>query len=334
MNKIPAHLNYPTITPVPETIPRPLWSVIIPTYNCADLLRETLKSVLPQDPGSDAMQIEIVDDVSTKDDPEAVVQELGKGRVSFFRQPQNAGPQANFTTCIQRAKGQLVHILHGDDTVLPGFYSRMQEIFDKEPTIGAAFCRASVIDEEGQLLRLTQLVSSTAGILPNWLERIAIVNQITFPSIVVRRRVYEELGGFHPELIHTSDWDMWKRIAVHHPVWYEPEPLAGYRVHTASDTSRLMRSGANVADIRRSIEISQSYLPTAIAAKLSNRAREQEAFTAFTTARGMLAKGDIVAAIAQIREALKCDHSFKVVRSMPLILAGLRDETLGNATVP
>ena len=57
------------ILPVPEGTPRPVWSVMIPTYNCAKYLRETLVSVLAQDPGPEQMQIEVVDDYSTKDEP-------------------------------------------------------------------------------------------------------------------------------------------------------------------------------------------------------------------------------------------------------------------------
>ena len=45
-------------------MPRPLWSVMIPTFHCARFLRQTLESVLSQDPGPDVMQIEIVDDCS------------------------------------------------------------------------------------------------------------------------------------------------------------------------------------------------------------------------------------------------------------------------------
>lgn len=72
-----------TIPPVPDGTPRPLWSVMIPTYNCAKYLRETLASVLVQDPGPDVMQIEVVDDHSTKDDPEAVVKELAGDRYTY-----------------------------------------------------------------------------------------------------------------------------------------------------------------------------------------------------------------------------------------------------------
>ena len=109
------------IHPVSETTFRPLWSVMIPTYNCANYLRETLASVLAQDPGSDVMQIEVIDDCSTKDDPRAVVEELGKSRVEFYQQPQNVGYIKNFETCLQRSRSYLVHLLHGDDRLQVSF---------------------------------------------------------------------------------------------------------------------------------------------------------------------------------------------------------------------
>jgi len=52
----------PAIDPVAPDASRPLWSVMIPTYNCARYLREALGSVLDQDPGPGAMQVEVVDD--------------------------------------------------------------------------------------------------------------------------------------------------------------------------------------------------------------------------------------------------------------------------------
>src|SRR4051794_32849163 len=86
----------PSIETVSPSVPRPRWSVMIPTFNCANYLAETLQSVLAQNPGEEAMQIEVVDDRSTKDDPERVVQEIGRGRVKFFRKPVNEGAILNF----------------------------------------------------------------------------------------------------------------------------------------------------------------------------------------------------------------------------------------------
>jgi len=111
--------------------------VMIPAYECASYLRETLASVLAQDPGPELMQIEVVDDAST-DAPEKVVEELGGGRVAFHRQPRNVGHIANFNTCLERSRGQLVHLLHGDDCVREGFYRTMQQPFTQHPEIGAA----------------------------------------------------------------------------------------------------------------------------------------------------------------------------------------------------
>jgi glycosyltransferase involved in cell wall biosynthesis len=315
------HIEYPPIDPVPAGVHRPVWSVMIPTYNCAHYLRRTLKSVLAQDPGPEDMQIEVVDDCSTQDDPEAVINEIGGTRVAFFRQPQNLGNSANFTSCIRRARGYWVHILHGDDLVLPGFYRRLQDAFECEPTIGAAFCRHIYMEEDDHWLFLSPLEQKTPGLLSHWLERIAVDSLLQPPSIVVKRRVYEALGGFHPELSVGEDWEMWKRIAVHYPVWYEPQPLACYRQHSSSISARTRRSGAYIADIRMAIEISRSYLPTEVAEELSRKAREHWALCALGLARGMLVRRDLAAATALIREALKCSHSLRVSRS--LIALGL-----------
>ena len=63
---------------------------MIPTFHCARFLHQTLESVLSQDPGPELMQIEVIDDCSTQDDPEPVVRAVAGSECIFFWQPQTS----------------------------------------------------------------------------------------------------------------------------------------------------------------------------------------------------------------------------------------------------
>src|SRR5262249_55421942 len=114
----------PVISPVPDGVDRPFWSVMIPTYESGHRLQRTLESVLAQDPGPDEMQIRVIDDGTVVDDPRFLVNRVAGSRVTVWRHGRNVGAPVNFTTCVQQAAGRWVHILHSDDVVLPGFYER------------------------------------------------------------------------------------------------------------------------------------------------------------------------------------------------------------------
>ena len=304
------------ILPLPEATIRPLWSVMIPTYNCANYLRETLTSVLAQDPGAEVMHIEVVDDHSTKDDPEAVVRELAGDRVSFYRQPENVGYIKNFETCLQRSRGKLVHLLHGDDCVRDGFYRKLQRGFEENSEVGAAFCRHIHMDEQGHWNHISWLEQHKSGILSNWLERIAVQQRIQTPSIVVRRDVYEQLGGYDRRMTcWGEDWEMWVRIAARYSVWYEVEPLALYRSSSTSLTGKSVRTGKNIQDFRQAVDIVREYLPSECADKLSRSALRNYAFYALNTAKNFISNQDTNAAINQMREAWRCDSSMKIILS-------------------
>lgn len=315
------HPHRASIPPVFPGQPRPLWSVMIPTYNCAEHLRHTLASVLAQDPGPDRMQIEVVDDCSSTDDPAAVVADLGGGRVGFFQQPENVGHTRNFETCLLRSRGRLVHQLHGDDAVRDGFYRAIERAFEQEPTIGAAFCRQIYMDEHDHWQGLSRLERTESGVLDNWLELLAEGQRLQTPSIVVRREVYERLGGFDRRLVWTEDWEMWVRIAAHYPVWYETEPLAVYRIHTQSSSGRLARSGETIRDVRRAIAINREYLPPERADAISQTATLNCAFAALRRAHRMLDAGEFEAPASHMREALRSSASPRVVAGTLRLLA-------------
>ncbi|MGL5065798.1 MAG: glycosyltransferase, partial [Microcoleus sp.] len=313
-------IAYPSINPAAAGSHRPFWSVMLPTYNPKPhYLEQTLNSILAQAPNSDAMQIEVVDDCSTDAGVAELVRNIGGGRISFYRQPQNLGQVANWNDCIDRARGHWVHILHQDDIVLPGFYSSLQTALAKQQNVGAAFCRHYYIDAGGNRRFVSESERETAGILDDFLDRIAVSQRIQFAAIAVRRDTYETWGGFCPQAASAADWEMWKRIASRCKIWYEPQFLACFRLHSASETSRLMQSGGNIADARKAIEISQTYLPPMVAVELSDRAREHYAIEALKMAQVMLQRGEESYANAQIQAALQCSKSARVMNSLATI---------------
>ena len=247
----------PVIEALPASAARPLFSVMIPTFNCAEYLRVCLQSVLQQDLGPELMQIEVIDDCSTLDDPKAVVDELGGGRVFFTRQARNVGAVENFNTCIRRATGQLVHILHGDDFVLDGFYTAIAEHAADHPTAGMYATRVRFVDESGSFGGNGSSLDALGPGVSHTVEAFEMGTPLQFAGTVVRRGAYEELGGFLPGLVHVADWEMWIRVVASRGIAAVSEPLAAYRVFDSSHTSGLVRTAENLADLERGLRVVQ-----------------------------------------------------------------------------
>ncbi|WP_206513756.1 glycosyltransferase family 2 protein [Pseudoflavitalea rhizosphaerae] len=265
MDRIP--LSPPTIAPVPGGARRPRWSVMIPVYNCANFLKETMEAVLAQALPQEDMQIEVVDDHSTDADVEALVLSAGKGRISYFRQSENKGSLRNFETCINRASGHLIHLLHGDDLIKPGYYQAMDELFDRYPEAGAAFCRYEYIGESSKRLYYRDEEMKEAGILPDALLLLAVRQRLQFCTVTVKREVYEKLGAFFG-VEYGEDWEMWVRIARDYPIAYTPRTLASYRLHDSSISGKSYATARNLKDLQWVMRSIQEYMPEAEKARV------------------------------------------------------------------
>ncbi|WEK19415.1 MAG: glycosyltransferase [Candidatus Pedobacter colombiensis] len=310
----------PQIAPLPPDPNQPQWSVMIPSYNCIHYLRKTIESVLAQAPDAKQMQIEVIDDFSTDGDVEALVNRLGKGRIGFYKQPRNVGSLRNFETCINRSKGKFVQILHGDDLVRPGFYQEVGQLFKMYPDAGAAFTGCSDIDENDKWLWDSPQILKEAGIIDNWLLKLAEGQLLQTPCIVVRREVYEKLGGFFA-VHYGEDWEMWTRIAANYPVAYSPGKLAYYRVHSNNITSNSLATGQNIKDISTVVNIIQNYLPADKRKELKRKARMNYAiYAGIISDRIYHIENNPKAALSQVTYAFKLHPNTRTLYSFLKIL--------------
>ena len=314
----------------------PYWSVTIPTYE-RPTVRETLESVLRQDRGAERMQILVVDNCSPTVDVRAIVDAVGKGRVEYVRNETNIGMVGNLNTCIKRARGTWVHILHDDDIVYPGFYEAMEAAgaagtHTDGRAIGAAFCRVANIDPNGQNLGETPKERDVAGVFVGFERRCFQGNAVLFPGMVVQRRVYEEMGGFDPSFWYTPDWILWVRIAQKYAVWYEPRTLAGYRRHAGAETSRLFRYGEDISGLAQALDKMVEILPQDLATRQElTGIREHMACVGIGNARGAMERGDFFTGICQAREGLKCSAGPAVLRFLDGGLMQFWDRYVNNA---
>jgi hypothetical protein len=187
----------------------------------------------------------------------------------------------------------------------------MSQVFDEHAEVGAAFCRYIAIDDEGTWVKLAPVEQQSPGVLEHWHEKIATGQRLQPPCIVVRRSVYENLGGFDPRFAsYGEDWEMWTRIASAYPVWYEPEPLALYRVDASGSlTSGAIRSGDSVRQLLQVIELNRERLPASRVEEVTAKARRMAAATAVDRGVKLARSGDGRAAVAQLRASVEADKS-------------------------
>lgn len=231
----------------------PRVSVVIPTYNRARLICETLDSVLAQTYRD--FEIIVVDDGST-DGTQEVVSRYGPS-LRYLRQ-ENAGPAAARNAGIRASGGEYVAFLDSDDLWLPRKLEEEMAVLASEPSCAWAYCDVEMFDgQNGRVIgRYGKLVHRPRqGWVPRWL---LLGDFVASPTPVVRRTVFEQVGYFDESdvLRHREDWDMWLRIAARYPVRYLPQVLARYRRHSGSSRqgeSPLKVHKSHVAIIERAV---------------------------------------------------------------------------------
>ncbi len=323
------------IRPLIPDATAPFWSVMIPTYNArANYLEETLKSVLQQDPGPAQMQIEVVDDCSPDGAPVELVHRVADDRVAVHREPANNGLAGIWNRCIERARGEWVHILHQDDVVLPGFYEHLHDGIICNPHLGMAFCRFAISDANGHWKELGPLESSTPSVLDGWLERVATGYHLECPAVVVKRATYERLGGFNAELTFALDLEMWVRIAANVPVLYEPQILASFRRHGGNQSAVQERTGASMQDMAKAIKIWKDFLPANSRTQLERQGRRYWADVALTLAQIFFSNDDVAACASQLRAAKDLwNHGQHRLRRLRLEAKVLLHRALGERAI-
>lgn len=201
-------------------------SIIIPLYNKAHQIRNTLASVLLQTYRD--FELIIVDDGST-DDSIAEVQKFDDGRIRVIHQ-KNSGVSAARNRGIKEAKYDLIAFLDADDEWKPDYLDTQYRLTQKYPECSVFACNYEFHNSKGQItptvIRKLQFTSGT-GVLTNYFEVASVSHPPLWTSaVVVRKEAIESVGGFPVGIKSGEDLLTWARLAVKFKIAYCTIPKA------------------------------------------------------------------------------------------------------------
>lgn len=210
----------------------PKFSVCIPTYNRANILRNAIQSVINQN-FSD-FELIIVDDCST-DNTHDIALEFDDPRIKFFVNDQNLGLVGNWNRCLELANGEIIWILHDDDILETNALSNVARVFNSYK-IGMLYGNSQVFSDDKSLeSTLTQKkVSKVSVYKPGKDAILSIIKQGGVCSTAsIRKEVFLSVGGFDPQFCYSPDVEYYPRIAKNYPIAHTSEILAFRKSHKA-----------------------------------------------------------------------------------------------------
>ena len=205
----------------------PLVSIIMPAFNAQQYIAESIQSALSQTYQN--IEVIVVDDGS-KDDTKKIADSFGVP--VFVHSVKNGGAAAARNYGVNQANGDWIAFLDSDDIWEPTNLETQMNNLD-----GKVWSHADSVffgvGHDGTVTASALTPKFGGRVVPT----LAVNNFIGTTTVIVRKDVFLEEGGFDPEMLALEDWDLWLKIAGKHELSYCPDILAKYRVHAAS-TSR------------------------------------------------------------------------------------------------
>jgi glycosyltransferase involved in cell wall biosynthesis len=201
--------------PSRKSATQPVVSVIIPCYNYANFLPESIGSSLSQD--GVLVEVIVVDDAST-DESVAVVEKFMSvnSRVKLVRHETNKGHVVAYNDGFSISTGDYVVRLDADDLLTAGSLSRAVAIFEAMPSVGLVYGNPRHFVGETPTSARTRPSSWTVWRGHDWLARRCQVgvNCITTPEAIIRGSIARRIGGLDLRLAYAQDMEMWLRVAA------------------------------------------------------------------------------------------------------------------------
>lgn len=208
----------------------PLVTVVVPSFNQGQFLDKALTSIFEQNV---AIEVFVLDGGSTDNSVDVI--KKWSSRLTGWRSQPDAGQAAAINEGVAKGCAPYVCWLNSDDWFLPNGLATLIAALEDNPNVPAVYGRA------------WNFIENTKKQSPVWVEpfnedRLALRCIISQPATLIRRSVWESLGGVDPSLHMVMDYDLWWRLFKSvGPLKFIDTFVAVNREHEATKTKTLRR---------------------------------------------------------------------------------------------
>lgn len=197
-------------------------SVIIPTYNRADVLATSAQSVLQQTYAD--FELLIVDDGSS-DNTDIVVESLCDDRIRYLKLPENRGVAAARNEGIRQARYQYIAFQDSDDCWMSDKLEKQMDFLSKNPDADLLYCPYECQKADGTVIFVPDSTVPSEEKQGDIYRHMLCRNTIGAPCVLMRRQCLESSGLFHESLTCLEDWELFLRIAKGSKIAFQDMPM-------------------------------------------------------------------------------------------------------------
>jgi glycosyltransferase involved in cell wall biosynthesis len=201
----------------------PTISVIIPVYNGAKTIKETIESVLNQTWQN--FELLVINDGSN-DATLEIIQTIKDTRIQVFSYP-NSGVSASRNRGLTKAEGEFISFIDADDLWTPDKLELQLQALQDHPQAAVAYSWSDWIDQSGKFLRKGGHITVNGKAYEKLLLRDFIESG---SNPLIKKQALDEVGDFDQSLTSAEDWDMWLRLAAKNEFITVEVPQILYRI--------------------------------------------------------------------------------------------------------
>ena len=211
----------------------PKVSIIMPVFNAAKYLDETINSILNQT--YDDFEFLIIDDGSTDNSLE-ILNSYKDSRITILKNERNIGYVKTLNKLIKISKGEYIARQDNDDISLPNRIEKQVFFLNENPDISVCGTNAYIF---GKKIKITRMPTTDDEIRAYMI----INNPMIHPTIMIRKSIFDELdiNRYNEDLCPAEDYAMWFEISKKSKLANLSQPLLKYRWHE-NNTSQIKKT--------------------------------------------------------------------------------------------